>query len=362
MADLLDEFLEGVPNVGGRSVPSVFGDSAVSFEQANRLTADRVNVESQLLETRSRFNKLRREEQTRSEGQSAMSELTRLDPANDPDYMSKVQDILARNPNASLDAAVSNFLEVQGGIFADAEADRDADDELRRRRQEDRREFKLRRKREGILRNDAKAHAEQDEIEEAYDSMTPEQRKTFDRYSQITSDKKALRRVIEETQTATEINMLLTQGIPKAEIYGDEDAGIEGLMGADGRIDPKKLATYMGSMKQAEMIRDRKEQEIQDKRNRLKNLEDYQKLLSDPLNESATPERKKAVSDAIEKLHRELGNIAADTTPEEVGAAVLPGSSSGGSMRDNSRLLGTDTGNARHRKDFHPADRYKPTP
>jgi len=269
-----------------------------------------------------------------------MSQLTQLDPANDPEYMTKVQDILARNPNASLDAAVSNFLEVQGGVFADAEADRGAEMELQRRRREGNRDFRVRRKQEGILREDEKGFRDQEELEDAYEQMSPAQRELYDKYSKTATPKQALRRVISESQTASEVNALLAEGISESKIFGvtDADGNVleEGLVDDKGRVDPKKLSVYMGERKQALAQKELEDKSVAEKRTRLQGLMKYQEELNDPLNESATPERKKLVADSIDKLQRELGDLPSETT----GA---------GGLKDTTKII---------RKDIRESDRF----
>lgn len=345
MADLLDQILQGVPSGSGRgSAPSIFGPNAVSSQQANRISADRVNTQSQLLETRSRFNKLNREEQTRIEGQRALNELSQLDPRSDVDYMDKVQDILARNPNASLDGAVSNFLGVQSGIYEDSEADRDAEAQLVQRQQEDQRNWRKQRKRNQVLNEDNKDFRDSVEDEDTIDSFTPAQRERYRELAKKTNPKRALRRVKDEVQNAAEFNAVLESGVPESVILDglvDADGTVvqEPLVDDKGRIDRKRLDAYKGKQRALQAKREALEDDLEKKRAQLRSWMEYQKTLQDPLLE-ASDEEKLRTARNISQLQNELN-------PELDGGAPSP-------------ETGTTTKHRRGsgKKDTGPADKY----
>lgn len=336
MADSFDIFTSGVPNVSGHSAPSVIG-TGVSIPQAQKLTNDRINSTSQLLEFRDRVATFQSREKSRVEGAAALQELTGLDPQNDPDYQVKVADVLSRNPNASLDASVANFLKVQGNIYNDAEGDRDAVDEATRRDREAKRNFKIRRKQSRVIAEDSIEFKREQELTDTINNLSPEEGDRFDAHKkQGLSDIRAVKKTLQDSQTAAEINKLREAGITDLEIFGGgEDSELfPGLLNEHGRVDPAKAANVV---RESKLNFARKEQQKAvrlEQKDTLDRLIDAQEVLDDrekDLKESyaKTDEERAEVAEGVAAIERERARIGTriGTLRDELKILPLEGSS-----------------------------------
>ncbi|HRQ87596.1 MAG TPA: hypothetical protein PLA50_02290, partial [Bacteroidia bacterium] len=138
-----DEFLEGVPHVRSGLGSSMFERSPLSSRTRLHLARNQDGATSEILASRERLEVLREAARSRAQAPRALDALTRLDPASDPDYQTKVMGVLAQNPDAARDQRIANFLGMQGGIFKRAEHDRDRDEQRDWMRGEDERRYRL---------------------------------------------------------------------------------------------------------------------------------------------------------------------------------------------------------------------------
>lgn len=303
MPDLLDSFLTGVPDYRS-GTPSVFGPGSVSIVDADRLTRQRVADRGMILDTRNKLNELRDKEAARIQGQAALRELSTLDPANDPDYGRKVSQVISRNPSATLDQTVSNFLQIQGGLFDRADKERQDRQEFEAKRvleAEDRRLMleseNARLNQEVGIRRDAK-------LEDEIANLPAGDLLRFGKYRDQGLDPNgALSMVKEDQAAATTLQELVELG------YDPEGPEIMGAPGPDGKplvrgifdpktgvVDQKQVAILKG-----QAARKKAEQEDSDRRRKQEDIDlrNLQNIAKDPLTD---PTMKANVDAAIAKI------------------------------------------------------------
>lgn len=347
MPDLLDSFLTGVPDYRS-GTPSVFGPGSVSIVDADRLTRQRVADRGMILDTRNKLNDLRDKEMARVQGQAALRELSTLDPVADPDYGQKVSQVLARNPSATLDQTVSNFLEIQGGLFDRADEERRGQEEFEAKRllqAEDRRLMleseNARLNQEVDIRRDAKR---EDEIA----ALPAGALLRFNGYrEQGLPQDAALAMVREDETAAAAIQELVELG------YDPDGPEINGVPGADdkplikgvfdpktGLVDPKRVAALKGMA-----ARKKQDSEETDRRLRREDLDlrNLQNIAKDPLTD---PAMKASADAAIAKILQSRGLL-----PEGTSGKVESGA---GATKDTTKVAPTK------RPDTSDSDRYIP--
>lgn len=348
MPDLLDSFIAGVPN-SRPGAPSVFGRDAVSIVDADRLTRQRVSDRGMILDTRNKLAELRDKETARIQGQAALRDLSTLDPVTDPDYGQKVAQIISRNPNATLDQTVSNFLQIQGGLFDRADKERQDAQEFEAKRlleAEDRRLMleseKSRLNQEVGIRRDAK-------LEDEIANLPASDLIRFSKYREQGLDPTgALSMVKEDQAAATTLQELVELG------YDPEGPEIMGAPGPDGKplvrgafdpktglIDPKQVAILKG-----QAARKKAEQEDADRRRRqedidLRNLQTIAKSAENS-GDSATQE---SATKAIAKIMQSRGLLTTGDSGKVEDA---------GAMKDTTKVVPTK------RPDISDSDRYIP--
>jgi len=346
MPDLLDSFIAGVPN-SRPGAPSVFGRDAVSIVDADRLTRQRVSDRGMILDTRNKLNDLRDKEMARVQGQAALRELSTLDPVADPDYGQKVSQVLARNPSATLDQTVSNFLQIQGGLFDWADKERQAEQEFEAERilkAEDRRLMleseNARLNQEVGIRRDAK-------LEDEIANLPAGDLLRFGKYREQGLDPTgALSMVKEDRSAATTLQELVELG------YDPEGPEIMGAPGPDdkplvrgifdpktGVVDQKQVAILKG-----QAARKKAEQEDSDRRRRQEDIDlrNLQTIAKDPL---GAPETVAAAQASIEKIMQSRGLLTTGDSGKVEDA---------GAMKDATKVVPTK------RPDISDSDRYIP--
>lgn len=350
MADPYSQYLEGVPDVSLTSGPSVFSSSGgMSPRQRHFLAADRLRGQSAILESRERITSLRDREASRVQGSQAMSILSGLDPVSDPDYDQKVMGVLSKNPAAALDKTVATFLDVQGGIFERAETERQRiDDEARQkiidreRSDETLRREDLRIRQEVGLRRDLEA-------EDIIANLPTQLLSKFDEYRKKGLDQRgALKRTMEDAEGEAEVNELRASGLSEFDIKGVLDPSTgevvkEGLLGPDGRVDPAKKASLLGTIARQEKEKKENEEQIKIKEVGFDRLTRYRNSL-DPVDDA---ELIKDLDTRIARAGQELGLL----TPN-AGEAKVAGQTDGGSMKDTTKVI--------PKKDVLPSDRFIP--
>lgn len=323
----------------------------MSRASAGRIVRNRVANEGYLLDTRSKLNELRDREVSRTQGRAALGALTQLDPINDPDYMNKVQGIIAQNPQATLDRTVSSFLGIQGDAFrlADQDRRRQEDDQRRRVLQEerDRRELELsdQRMRSSIdIRREA-------ELEDEINSMPPSLLSQFNQYRESGLDpNRALAQVKEDAASAGALAELAELGI---DLESPEIRGIpdplkpgsfirEGVIGPNGRIDVGKVNSI-----KSRAIAEKAQAKEQDylRKNARTDMIAVQRLMRDEEDEGTiTPEKKQQYQAAIDEYARLAGlNVS------------LPSGGESGKVNGPTGATGTAP-----RPDTSAADKYIP--
>lgn len=342
MADPLESYLSGIPDIRSGS-PSIFGSGSVSITDADRLVRQRLQDRVSILDTRQKLGAIRDKEVSRIQGQAAIRELSTLDPSEDPDYDLKVSRILSRNPSATLDDTVNNFLQIQGGIFDRVEKDRQEqrDFESRRILEQEEQRLMLVRERQRLgqetqIRMDAKTGEE-------IAALPAETLLRFGQYRKNGMDpKSALAMVRQEEQDATTLQELIELGYdPEGpEIMGVPDAKgrrLGGVYNKYGLIDPKQVAILKGQAK-------RKQQEEKDtaaiRRQQDLDLRNLERIMqrADESGDTALATQTKA---AIDRILSDRG--------------LLPGAESG--KVGNAGTAGTPSP---VRRDFSEADRYIP--
>lgn len=346
MPDLLDSFIAGVPN-SRPGAPSVFGRDAVSIVDADRLTRQRVSDRGMILDTRNKLNDLRDKEAARVQGQAALRELSTLDPANDPDYGQKTAQIFSKYPSATLDQTVSNFLQIQGGLFDRADKERQDQQEFEAKRvleAEDRRLMleseNARLNQEVGIRRDAK-------LEDEIANLPAGDLLRFSKYREQGLDPTgALSMVKEDRSAATTLQELVELG------YDPEGPEIMGAPGPDdkplvrgifdpktGVVDQKQVAILKG-----QAARKKAEQEDSDRRRRQEDIDlrNLQTIAKDPL---GAPETVAAAQASIEKIMQSRGLLTTGDSGK-VGDA--------GAMKGTTKVVPTK------RPDVTDYDRYLP--
>jgi hypothetical protein len=275
MGDNIDQFLDAVPNAPA-GTPRIFGGGSVSPTAARRIVTTRVANENYLLDTRQKLNDFRDRDVARTQGQAAIGSIAQLDPVNDPDYVGKVQGILSRNPQASLDAAVNNLLKIQGDAFnlADRERQEEQEEERRQRREEQNevRALELAKKKT-LTELDIQREAQlQDEIE----NLPP---KMFDKYTEyLETDKldprRALNQVKQDAVGAGALEELAEVGIAPDDpsvvrILKDPSDPAKGyarlgIYDEKGNVDTGKVTALIAEKKAGDVNRKRTDQDKQD--------------------------------------------------------------------------------------------------
>lgn len=281
MAEPEDRF--GIPTVPLPNAPSVFGRGGVSFLQAQSLESGNRNRLASTLEFRDRVHTLVRREQTRAQAAAAMSQISRLNP-RDPDFLQKRNDIIAQNPNATLDEAMGNLLKMQDDIYSEAEAGRARDQQFE--------DFKTRTEyNEGILdkRNEKRqGQAEQARGRAGVEGLSDFGRERFEGYRDFGfRDEEALKKAQADEQNEGAVLSLLEGGFTEQEIFGgtaEDGTELPSLVDKDGKVDPRKVASALGEKKRAEAEKKLKADErkaLEDRLERLNDLLEANKLESD---------------------------------------------------------------------------------
>lgn len=325
MADLLDTLLSGVPNTPP-GTPQIFGRNAVSPSAARGLVSDRRARTSYLLDARSKLDEFRTREQTRVQGQAALGQLTGLDPVNDPDYLNKVQGVISRNPGATLDATVNNFLKIQGDAFSRSDKMRQDEAEERRLQQlqdeRDRRELELSNERTRSELDMRREAALQQEV----DQLPPPLMDRFSEYRESGMDPaRALSSVKEDAAAAGALSELADLGIgpddDRVRIIPDPNnpkkALSTGVFDDQGRIDPNKVARLKAQAR-AEQIKSKEEESL--KRDARANLTAIQRMLEDRL----LPTERRTQLEAAAAKYSELAGLEAPLTEAPKSGNVTP--------------------------------------
>jgi hypothetical protein len=325
MADLLDTFLTGVPNTPS-GTPQIFGSNAVSQSAARGIVSNRLARTTYLADAKAKLGEFRDRETARAQGQAALGQLTGLDPVNDPDYLNKVQGIIARNPGATLDATVNNFLKIQGDAFNRSDKFRQDEAEERRLQQlqdeRDRRELELSNERTRSELGIRREAAVQNEIE----SLPPGLMSRFTEYRDSGMDQtRALAAVKEDAETAGALSELADLGISPDD---DEVRMIPdpnnpkvmlstGIFDKQGRIDPVKV-NRIKAQARAEQIKSKEEESL--RKDAMSSLRYIQRELE---NQLISPERKDQLEAAAAK-YSELAGIEAPLTEAPKSGNVTP--------------------------------------
>jgi hypothetical protein len=318
----------GVPEVSLPRAPSVFGGGGTGFFQAQALENQNRNRLVRTLEFRSQVSDLMRGEQARSQGAAAMSQLSRLNP-RDPDYLDKRNQIISANPNAALDETAAAFLGLQEDVFADAEADRQADasfEDSARRAEFQETLFEARDKRRLAT---AKEQAKLDEQEAGLEGLSSFGQDQFLDYKNAGfTEEAALKKAQADDENESAVVGLLEAGLSEADIYGLKDANgapvtdaegnaiKPGVLDAEGRVDRRKVAEFVGQQK----IRAQAELAAKEERRR---LEQDLKLLNEQL-ESAGHSTgvKEPLLKAIAEINKKLGLVPEEPVEGAEGAPV----------------------------------------
>jgi hypothetical protein len=315
MADLIDTFLTGVPNTPS-ATPRIFGSNAVSPSAAQGIVSDRLARATYLADAKTKLGEFRDRENARAQGQAALGQLTGLDPVNDPDYVNKVQGIIAQNPSATLDATVVNFLKVQGDAFNQVDRIRQRDADLLKQQQiqdeRDRRETELletRTRSELELRREAALQAE-------LDSLPPSLVDRFSEYRNFGyTPFESMAKVKEDAASAGALSELAELGISPDDdevrmIPDPNDPTVmisTGIFDTQGRIDPVKV-NRLKAKAQAEKARGKEQEAL--KRNARADVNVISRLLEDPELDDAT----RAKYQAAIKKYSELAGLEGPLT------------------------------------------------
>jgi len=338
MADLLDTFISGVPNTPP-GTPQIFGSNAVSRSSARGIVSDRLARATYLADAKAKLGEYRDRETTRVQGQAALGQLTGLDPVNDPDYLGKVQGIIARNPGATLDATVNNFLQIQQGAFERSDKMRQEEAEQRRLQQlqaeRDRRELELSNERTRSELDMRREAALQQEV----DQLPPSLMDRFSEYRDSGMDPaRALSSVKEDAAAAGALSELADLGIgpddDRVRIIPDPNnpkkALSTGVFDDQGRIDPTKVARLKAQAR-AEQVKAKEDESL--KRDARANLTAIQRMLEDPL---LPAERRTQLEGAAAK-YSELAGLDVPLTEAPKSGNVTPAKGAP-VMQDTTRL------------------------
>jgi hypothetical protein len=347
MADLLDTFLTGVPNTPS-GTPQIFGSNAVSQSAARGIVSDRLARTTYLADAKAKLGEFRDRETTRAQGQAALGQLTGLDPVNDPDYLNKVQGIIARNPGATLDATVNNFLKIQGDAFEQVDQTRQRDAEIRRQQQlqeeRDRRETELsetRTRSELQLRREAALQGELDQLPPSLVDRFSEYRdfgfNPFESMAKVKEDAAAAGALSELSELGIspdddEVRMIPDPNNPKKMIS-------TGVFDEQGRIDPAKV-NRLKAKAQAEKVQS-KEQEML-KKDAMANLRYLQRELED---QTMLPERRAQLEAALRK-NAELAGLEGPLTDAKESGKVENPAKGSAVMQDKTKTIPPDTSRA----------------
>lgn len=344
MADLIDTFLTGVPNTPS-ATPRIFGSNAVSPSAAQGIVSDRLARATYLADAKTKLGEFRDRETARAQGQAALGQLTGLDPVNDPDYVKKVQGIIAQNPGATLDATVNNFLKVQGDAFNQVDRIRQRDaDQLKQQQlqaERDRRETELletRTRSELELRREASLQAE-------LDSLPPSLVERFTEYrDQGFNQYESMAQVKQDAAAAGALSELADLGISPDDdevrmIPDPNDPTVmisTGVFDDQGRIDPSKV-NRLKAKAQAAKVRSKEQEAL--KRDARANVTAISRLLEDPELEPA----RKAQLEAAVKKNLELAGVEVPLTDGgESGRVGSPATGSSGTNTTPPDTSGAD--------------------
>ena len=264
MADPYEQFMAGVPDVRSSGGRSVFQNSPMSSRSRQMLSTNRMAATGAILEARDRMEQFRANQRARTQAPAAMGALSQLDPVNDPDYDVKTAGIFAQYPDAVTDETVQNFLGVQGGIFDRVSREREMD-----RRATESWETWQQKQNEAIAVADIKAQntmrrEKEESLDEKWGKLPAEyQAEVTDLINERGADpEQTIKKYASRHEDDQEMNELYKLGLSKEEIEGDStipdpdgNLAVPGILGPDGRIDPKKKAQLLGSLankKQAE--------------------------------------------------------------------------------------------------------------
>lgn len=119
--------LPGQAPAGAASTPGT-----VSLEQSQYLMGSAMDSTSRIAQFHERMSVLRRGAMSRQQGAAATAALSQLDPTS-PTYLQDRNDIIRRNPLATLDQSTTNFLGLQEDVYVATQQDLDeqADNEAR---------------------------------------------------------------------------------------------------------------------------------------------------------------------------------------------------------------------------------------
>jgi hypothetical protein len=298
-----------------------------------------------LADAKAKLGEFRDRETARAQGQAALGQLTGLDPVNDPDYLNKVQGIIAQNPSATLDATVNNFLKVQGDAFNQVDRIRQRDADLLKQQQiqdeRDRRETELaetRTRSELELRREAALQAELDSLPPSLVDRFSEYRDfgytPFESMAKVKEDAAAAGALSELAELGIspdddEVRMIPDPNDPKNMIS-------TGIFDTQGRIDPVKV-NRLKAKAQAEKARGKEQEAL--KRNARADVNVISRLLEDPELDDATRAKYQA---AIKKYSELAGLEGPLTDGGESGRVGSPATGSSGTNTTPPDTSGAD--------------------
>lgn len=272
-----------------------------------------------LLDKANRIQSFMQAQKARAAGDAVMGELSGLRP-DQPDYLTKRNELLARYPHATLDQTALNFLGLQEDVFQVSERQR----WYTQNRADDLTDFSARADKQIEAEDRAQDRYRSHEISRNVMGLTPEARGIYESVHQNTKDPEtALSEALAFEQDQETRLAMLQEGFSPEEILGLETP--ENKTRGFKVIDRGKAAAELGKRKQAAFSKkllddhiNKIEDEIRDLRTDLK-ADIYEDIASETL-------AKKRLSDLQETLTklRGIGGITAPAPNGTDGPASSP--------------------------------------